>query len=94
MKEDTSSLENRLTLHLIRNQCNIRETANRSKLLWIPRLKSTRASGMKGCLKEKLKTMEISSKKERKRAREEGRGMKKRGRKGEGEKKNLSICSF
>lgn len=54
MKEDTYSLENGLTLHLIRNQHNIQETANRNKLLWIPRLKSTGASVVKGCLKEKL----------------------------------------
>lgn len=54
MKEDTYSLENGLTLLLIRNHCNIQETANRNKLLWIPRLKSTGTSGMKGCLKEKL----------------------------------------
>lgn len=58
MKEDTYSLENGLTLHLIRNQCNIQETANRNKLLWIPRLKSTSASGVKGYLKEKLNSNE------------------------------------
>lgn len=54
MKEDTYSLENGLTLHLIRNQCYVQETVKRNKLLWIPGLKSTGASGVKGCLKEKL----------------------------------------